>query len=408
MKKPGNNPIIENDGVCDPHLHVFRGKMYMYTSHDDGPGHSDYTMYDWRIYSTEDFLNWNLEGTFRPEDSYIGPWRKCYACDAAERNGKYYFYFSQDQISTGVAVSDNPGGPFVDALGKALLPQGLVDTACYDPTVFIDDDEAQTPYIIFGYTVFGKSYYIARLNEDMISLAEDPRPIVIENSWQNDATWMTKRDGIYYLNSHGGCYATADNIYGPYTARKPFYQDAYGDHSTFCNFHNQTYCAYGVPENWDSGEKVDPFYRTAKIVYAHFRDNGDMVIDPFICQMGVGQYDTRWGQIQAAWYFSADDGMTKAEAEDGFAVSCQGSGSLAYPHVRNLPENGTLTFRAACQLPQGGKVIVRINGQAAGECAIENTHGEFCNFTCPISCAAGEGNVDLTIEGITLRWFSIQ
>ena len=236
-------------------------------------------MDDWQLFSSDDLLNWKLEFVLKPEDTYLKKCQECYATDGAERNGKYYFYFSDQQRSTGVAVADRPEGPYKDALGKPLLPPWLADTASYDPTVFIDDDEERTPYIMWGYTVIGKQYYIARLNEDMISLAEEPRPVEIINSWANDACWITKHDGLYYLNSHGSAYATAENIYGPYTYRGRFCHDCNNvDHPCVFDFHNQTYFAYGVPANYGEGE-TDPYFRATKILYAQARLISGLSVD---------------------------------------------------------------------------------------------------------------------------------
>ena len=322
-------------------------------------------------------------------------------CRRAER--KYYLYFSHCQTSTGVAVSDHPAGPYKDALGKPLLEPWMVDTASYDPTVFIDDDEARTPYIIFGYTVVGKQYYIARLNEDMISLAEPPRPIEIVNGWKNDANWVHKRNGVYYLNTHGGEYATAESIYGPYTYRGKFCNDATVDHGTFFTFHNQLYLAYGVPENL--GEpKVDPFFRTTKMVYAHYRDNGDIVVDEFIQDAGVGQYDATWPAIKGEWYFAASDGACKKENADGFEIRGLKDGSYLYfQNVNGMRQNAKLFVRGShkgakpCQIevregsPFGAvlgccKVQPDFNGEI--ECPLTNTHGT--HSLCFVFRGAGE------------------
>ena len=164
--------IIPNQGVCGPHVHIFGGKAWLFSTHDRGPGNPMFRMDDWRIFSSDDLLNWRLECTVHPEDTYLGRYEDCCATDAAERGGKHYFYFSEGQTSTGVMVSENgPAGPWRDAPGKPLLPAGLADTPSYDPTAFIDDDEARTPYIMWGYTCFGKKYYIARLNADLTILA---------------------------------------------------------------------------------------------------------------------------------------------------------------------------------------------------------------------------------------------
>ena len=66
-------------------------------------------------------------------------------------------------------------------------------------------------------------FYIAKLNEDMISLAETPRKILVDRKMgpygpgkMDDKPFLHKRRGVYYL-SWGCYYAMADNVYGPYT-----------------------------------------------------------------------------------------------------------------------------------------------------------------------------------------------
>ena len=397
--------IIPNQGVCDPHIHIFNGKAYLFSSHDRGPNQPIFRMDDWQIFSSDDLLNWKLECVVHPEDTFLGKCEECYATDAAERNGTYYFYFSDQQRCTGVAVSENgPGGPYKDALGKPLLPKGLVDTACYDPTVFIDDDEEKTPYIIFGYTVFGKKYYIARLNEDMISLAEHPRPIELINGWENDAAWITKRNGIYYLNTHGGIYATADNIYGPYTFRGQFCDDATVDHGTFFNYHNQTYLAYSIPENCGE-ETVDSFYRTTKIIYAHYKDNGDIVTDKFMYTAGVGQYDASWDAIRGEWYFAASDGIYKKENADGFEMrGITDNSYLYYQNIHGMRQNALIKFRVSNGSGKECTIEIRENspfGKMLGCLKVGNTGGfdHFAELPCRLENTNGTHSLCFVFRG---------
>ena len=135
-------------------------------------------MHDWLVCSSPDLVHWKIEYVLKPEDTYVGKSESCWATDAAERNGKHYMYFSKGFESTGVVVSENgPGGPYKDVLGKPLLPKELCWNNEYDPSIFIEDDN--TPYIVFGfggdYKIGSTSYQIAKLNDDMISLAEAPR-----------------------------------------------------------------------------------------------------------------------------------------------------------------------------------------------------------------------------------------
>ncbi|MBQ3869940.1 MAG: family 43 glycosylhydrolase [Clostridia bacterium] len=391
--------IIHNKGVCDPHVHIFNGKAYMFTTHDRGPGQPIFRMDDWRVFSSDDLLNWKLEYTLRPEDTFLGKCEECYATDAAERNGRYYMYFSHQQYCIGVAVSENgPGGPYRDALGKPLIPKGMVDTACYDPTVFIDDDEARTPYIMFGFTCIGKKYYVARLNEDMISLAEPPRPVELEPNWDSDACWITKRGGTYYLTTHEARFATSKSIYGPYTYHGKFMYDYTVDHGTFFTYHNQTYFTYGVPENLGD-EKIDPYYRTTKIVYAHFKDDGAIVTDDFIKIAGVGQYDAGWDVIKGEWYFAASDGIYKKENEDGFEIRGIGNGSyLYYQNVNSMRQNAPVELRLSNGNKEACTVEIRENspfGAVLGSFRAGYTGGfdKFETFRLELDNAYGTHNL---------------
>ena len=226
---------------------------------------------------------------------------------------------------------------------------------------------------------FGKQYYLARLNEDMISLAEEPKAVEIVDGWQNDACWITKWGDTYYLNSHGGDYATSKNIYGPYTYRGRICEDCFTDHGTFFTFHNQTYFTYGVPENYGSGEPLDRYYRTAKFVYAHMKDNGDIVTDDFIKKVGVGQYDATWEAINGEWFFDAADGIVKKENADGFELRGIKDGSyLSFPNICNMSADAQLKLRVANGNDHPCTVEIRKgapDGELLGRCVVGNTGG---------------------------------
>ena len=399
--------ILPNSGICDPHMHVYNGKVYMFATHDRSPGNDNFRMDDWRVFSTDDLLNWTPEYTLRPEDTFLGKCDECYATDSAERNGKYYLYFSKGQSCTGVAVADRPEGPYRDALGAPLLPAGLADTPSYDPSVFIDDDEARTPYIMWGYTCFNKHYYVARLNEDMVSLAEEPRPIE-HGPWWSDAPWVWKRNGVYYLLTHRAWYSTADNIYGPYTYRGKFCHDCNNvDHPCVFDFHNQTYFAYGVPANYAEGVEVDPFFRATKILYAHYKDNGEIVIDEFIQDVGVGQYDASWPAIKGEWFFAASDGVYKKENGDGFELRGIRDGSYVYfQNVNGMLQNAKLILRGSCEGSSPCQIEVREGspfGSVLGTCTVRPEeaiqHGGTREFVIPLTNRSGTHGLCFVFHG---------
>jgi len=98
-------------------------------------------------------------------------------------------------------------------MGSSLNPP----TTIRDPCVFADDDGEQ--YIVFGTFV----YYIARLGDNMMSLAETPQLLTIVNALgpygankTDDKPFLHKYGAVYYL-SWGCFYAMASSPYGPYT-----------------------------------------------------------------------------------------------------------------------------------------------------------------------------------------------
>lgn len=365
------NPIIPGLGVCDPHIHIFDGKMYMYASHDANPDAHNFCMHDWQIWSTADAVEWELEGVVNPEDFFMGPSDTCWAVDTAERNGKYYYYFSDGSNRIGAAVSDNPGGPFKDTLGRPLLDGKVTTTREYDPCVFKDDDGEY--YLIFGGPEWcygeGCGYFIAPLNEDMISFAETPKKLSLDHCGDDKAS-LNKFGNRYYL-SYGGFYAVADNIYGPYHFKG--HTASTIDHSSFCDWNGQLFQAITVKEQTE-------MYRSSGLCYVHIKDNGELVTDPLIVEYGVGQYDSDWNRIEAEWFMKGDN-VRKVENKClfGFCVSCTEEATLIYPKVRNLSDKTGFSIDYYCV---GDKACIDIfagdkNGRLLGTVIEENPTDSF-------------------------------
>jgi hypothetical protein len=387
-----DNPIIAGQGVSDPHIHVYEGKAYLFADHDYSPTNKWYNQLDWWVWSSPDLIHWKKEFTLLPQDTYAGATNQCWATDGAARNGKYYFYFSRASKDAGVAVSTNgPGGPYKDVLGKAL--------GKHDVTVFVDDDPAHTPYYIGGKF----PYYISKMNDDMISMAETPRIVTYSdatNAWRpTDGNFLHKHNGIYYLNQHSSKYGTSTNIYGPYTYRG-LYGSPKEDHGTFFTWSNQTYNAFGLAD-------VSTHYRKVHITYAAYKDNGDLVTDPFIAtnSLGVGQYDAAWHPIHADWYFAASDGISKNEADSGFELRNLVNGSfLIYPNVRNMSHNTPVSFRVSSGHKGGACIDVRQNspdGTLLGSCTVPDTGGwtNYQTVGCNLTNEAGTNSICLVFKG---------
>lgn len=209
--------LFPEQGLTDPHTMVVGDRLYLICGHDASWDNEDWLMDQWQIWSTADLRNWRFESRLRPEDTFMVNKKRCWGSDIAQRGGRYYVFFSDGPDGVGVARSDAPGGPYVDVLRRPLVNRAMVpDTQPYDPDLFTDDDGEC--YLFFG---CGK-YYVARLGADMISLAEPPRPVVIDDPRDvSDKACVFKRAGRYFL-AWGGHYAVADNVYGPYRRVGPF------------------------------------------------------------------------------------------------------------------------------------------------------------------------------------------
>lgn len=352
------NPIVKARGVNDPHIHIFNNKAYLYASHDKSADNKKFVMEDWWVWSSPDLVNWQLESVLKPEETYLKkPYDGCWATDVGYRNGKYFWYFSERNQQAGVVVGDSPTGPWKDPLGKPLLTSDMTPTDEYDMAIF---EEEGKHYIIFGVW----DYYIARLNNDMISLAETPRKITINNAEgpygkgkTDDKPFVHKYKNKYYL-SWGCFYGMADNLYGPYNYKgtvinkeslaegydKPTWPHGFlqGRHGSFFEWNNQWYYTY-----CDMSQTGNRYFRDAFISYLHYKENGEMAAVR-VDGTGVGQYNAGSKVLEAEDYFRTEGTAKRECAEGGFLVETTAPKSyLGYPNINGLAGKSAITFRVA-------------------------------------------------------------
>lgn len=390
------NPMIFRKGVCDPHIHIFQDKAYLYATHD-APGYTEgFCMQDWQIWSSEDLIDWKLETTVYPEDFYCGSIDQCWAVDAAYKDGKYYLYFSTGDWGVGVAVSDRPQGPFRDALGHAIADYNTYpdNIQKWDPHVFQDDDGES--YLIVGTCLQAEPwdcYLIARLQDDMIHLAEPFRRVeYYNNPCPEDKPSIHKHNGIYYL-TYASYYAVSENVYGPYTHKGHI--GFTNDHGAFFTYHNQTYFAAGGMDN------ANRYFRSSYMVPCHYRANGEIIIDQQIAAYGCGQYDAAWEKIQANWYFDASR-ECKIETKDGnISVELKDGEYLFFPEILNVEENTRFQMDAVCRT--NAEVLIlegSMDGQLLGVCKLLGNPDEKAGrYECRLNCAAGKKSLYLKIRG---------
>ncbi|KDN54372.1 glycoside hydrolase family 43 protein [Flavobacterium seoulense] len=255
------NPIIQTNYTADPAPMVYNGKVYLYTSHDEDNS-TWFTMNDWRLYTTEDMVNWTDHGAVLSYKEFDWAKMNAWAPQCIERKGKFYMYVPitdrQGKNGIGVAVADSPYGPFIDPLGKPLISNSSADI---DPTVFIDDDDQA--YLTWG----NPGCYYVKLNEDMISTegeikqvpntveafgkrsVDDPkRPTTYE-----EGPWLYKRKDLYYLlfaagpiSEHIG-YSTSKSPTGPWKYQgvvMPTQGASFTNHPALIDFKGKSYFFY--------------------------------------------------------------------------------------------------------------------------------------------------------------------
>lgn len=217
-----SNPIITHKFTSDPTALVYKDKVYLYTGHDSHSIMGVQNPQDWLVFSSDDLTKWEEYSVPLKKDDFEWAANKentwAWGAHVAERSGKFYMYVTiADPINQankiGVAVSDNPAGPFKDAIGKPLITENMLSI---DPSVLIDDDGQA--YIFWG--GYGQCLY-AKLKDNMIELDS---PVTVVNGYLMDfvaGTRVHKYDGWYYLSYTSGSpskisYAMSRNINGPW------------------------------------------------------------------------------------------------------------------------------------------------------------------------------------------------
>ncbi|KAA3633838.1 MAG: alpha-N-arabinofuranosidase [Bacteroidetes bacterium] len=273
--------------TADPSAHVFNGKIYIYPSHDIDAGipfndnGDHFGMRDYHVFSMED-INGEVVDHGVAIDIDDVPWakRQMWAPDAAEKDGKYYFYFPakdyDDVFHIGVAVGDKPEGPFI------AQPEYIRGSFSIDPAVFFDKNSGDY-FLYFGGLWGGQlqryktgayveddgepaddapalSPKVAKLTDDMLEFAESPRDVLILDKSGNpitagdhnrrffEAAWLHEYNGKYYFsystgNTHLLCYAIGDSPYGPFTYAGVILTPVVGwtTHHSICEFEGKWY-----------------------------------------------------------------------------------------------------------------------------------------------------------------------
>jgi len=317
-------PLVSHIYTADPSAHVFKGRIYVYPSHDFEAGvpqddlGSHFAMRDYHVLSM-DSVGGKVTDHGVALDIANVPWagRQMWAPDAAEKDGKYYFYFpakdKQDVFRIGVAVGPNPAGPFT------AEPQPIEGSYSMDPAVFKDTDGKY--YMYFGGIWGGQlqrwatgqykaadvyppadrpalTPKVALMRADMKAFAEKVRDVVVLDEQGKpltagdnrrrffEASWVHKYGGKYYFSystgdTHFIVYATGDSPYGPFTYRGKVLEPVLGwtNHHSIVEVEGKWYLFYHDAQN--SGGQTH--LRNVKVVELKHRSDGTIeTIDAYL------------------------------------------------------------------------------------------------------------------------------
>lgn len=193
-----SNPVL-NGFYADPDI-LYAEKTKKYYIYPTSDGFTNWTGTYFKTFSSTDLVSWKDEGTILDLDKDVNwakknAWAPCIVEKKVNGQYKYYFYFTAAQ-KIGVAVADDPAGPFVD-IGKALIdkkPEGIKGGQEIDPEVFTDPQTGK------NYLYWGNGYMaVAELNEDMISLKQETLQTIKVDRTFREGTTVFFRNGVYYF-----------------------------------------------------------------------------------------------------------------------------------------------------------------------------------------------------------------
>lgn len=228
-----SNPADINN-IGDPFILEARGKYYCFpTSAPNG----------FKVWSSEDLIEWEDEGLAykRTGSSWSGD--SYWAPEVVEYENKFYMFYTARTLNNptlriGLAISDNPEGPYIDYEDKPFYDPGY---AVIDASVFIDDDGRKYMYysidcsenIIDG--VHESHIAVIELADDLMSTVGEP--VVIskpDQPWEqisgpewlwNEGPIILKRNDKYYMfysangfadKAYSVGYSVSDNPMGPF------------------------------------------------------------------------------------------------------------------------------------------------------------------------------------------------
>ncbi|MDP4284531.1 MAG: glycoside hydrolase family 43 protein [Bacteroidota bacterium] len=220
------NPIFPG-WYADPEARIFNHEYWVYPTFS--------APYDEQVFldafSSPDLIHWKKHSHIVDTSSVKWSRRAIWAPSIVEKEGKFYLFFGANDIQNnqqkggiGIAVANDPAGPFKDYLGKPLVDQFHNGAQPIDQFVFRDKDGQY--YLIYG---GWRHCNIARLNQDFTGFLPFSDGTIFKEITPKgyvEGSFMILRNHKYYFMwSEGGwtgpdysvAYAMSDSPFGPFT-----------------------------------------------------------------------------------------------------------------------------------------------------------------------------------------------
>jgi beta-xylosidase len=225
QKQTAGNPVFPG-WYADPEGAVFNKQFWIYPTYS--APYNEQVFFD--AFSSRDLVNWEKHSRIADTSTIKWVKRALWAPAVIEKGNRYFLFFGANDIQNndqyggiGVAVADNPAGPFIDHIGKPLIDKFHNGAQPIDQFVFKDKDGQY--YIIYG---GWRHCNIAKLNNDftgMLPFRDGSIFKEITPKGYVEGPYMFIRNNKYYFMwSEGGwtgpdysvAYAMADSPFGPF------------------------------------------------------------------------------------------------------------------------------------------------------------------------------------------------
>lgn len=224
-KQTAGNPVFPG-WYADPEGAVFKNKIWIYPTYS--APYNEQVFLD--AFSSDNLIDWTRHSHITDTSHIKWAKRALWAPAVVEKDNRYFLFFGANDIQSdkenggiGVAVADNPAGPFRDHIGKPLIDKFYNGAQPIDQFVFRDKDDQY--YIIYG---GWRHCNIAKLKPDFTGLLpfDDGTMFkeITPKGYVEGPYMFIRNNKYYFMWSEGGwtgpnysvAYAIADSPFGPF------------------------------------------------------------------------------------------------------------------------------------------------------------------------------------------------